>query len=118
MDVYSPVGTFSCLHQRMKASALCPGSRKRDKDKDKEKKTGMVRQPTEILRETNHQSFIKHISLEMEYRLEGVFEKKVVTIRSPRAAKITLCFRFNCFPPFDCYFHFYSFHFSVPWLKH
>ena len=38
----------------------------------------MVRQPTEILRETNHQSFIKHISLEMEYRLEGVFEKKVV----------------------------------------
>ena len=38
MDIYSPVGTFSCLHQRMKASALCPGSRKRDKDEDKEKK--------------------------------------------------------------------------------
>ena len=78
MDIYSPVGTFSCLRQRMKASALCPGSRKRDKDKDKdkEKKTGMVRQPTEILRETNHQSSIKHVSLETEYRLEGFFEKR------------------------------------------
>ena len=76
MDIYSPEGTFSCLHQRMKASALCPGSRKRDKDKDKEKKTGMVRQPTDILRETNHQSSIKHVSLETEYRLEGFFEKR------------------------------------------
>ena len=73
MDIYSPVGTFSCLHQRMKASALCPGSRKRDEDKDEEKK---IKQGCEILRETNHQSFIKHVSLETEYRLEGFFEKR------------------------------------------
>ena len=74
----------------------------------------MVRQPTEILRETNHQSSIKHVLLETVYRSEAILEKKkVVTITSPRAAKITLCFRFNCFPPFDCYFHFYIFHFSV-----
>lgn len=66
----------------------------------------MVRQPTEILRETNHQSFIKHVSLETEYRLEGFFEKKVVTIASSRAAKITLRFSFNCFPPLYYYFHF------------
>ena len=94
MDIYSPVGTFSCLHQRMKASALCPGSRKRDKDKDKEKKTGMVRQPTEILRETNHQSFIKHISLEMEYRLEGVFEKKGSNHYKPPCRKDHFVFPF------------------------
>ena len=57
----------------------------------------MVRQPTEILRETNHQSFIKHVSSKTDYRLEAILEKIVVTITSPRAANITLRYGFNCF---------------------
>ena len=75
-------------------------------NKRKGKKTGMVRQPTEILRETNHQRSIKYVSLETDYRLAAILAKIVVTITSPSATKITLCFSFHCFPPFDCYFHF------------
>lgn len=92
--IYSPVGTFSCLHQWMKASALCPGSRKRDNHNDKGKKTGMVRQSTKILREKSHKSFIKHILLETEYRLEAILEKKSSNYYKPPCRKDHFLFQF------------------------
>jgi len=54
----------------------------------------MVRQRTEILRETNHQSFIKHVSLETVYRLKAILGKKSSDYYNPPCCKDHFVFPF------------------------